>query len=564
MATSIAPQAHGRPPSPPPQERRLTWLPQLPSTVRSIFFIGDEGPMPSFDPPIPQPRPANAIPLPGQTGVVTRGAAPRPTAPPALKRNDSGPRVRELQQLLRDNGMLNGEITGIFDAETERAVITFQGGFVGPDGQQIDDDGRAGATTIAALRTRRAWLRNGDTSDDPIKTSESDEYARLGETTLRLRDVGLEVTRAQTLLRELGYNVQVTGAYDQVTFDSVQDFQRRYNSLTGGKLDVDGAIGPATGFAMCKAADVTTESTGSWLEYAQRAAAQSGTGALAPIGYAAVPPPPAAMIAPPTATALPLLRPGSTDKVSVTILQNQLVAFGYQLTPDGDYGAGTAAAVADFQRVYSLFTGETVAADGIAGQGTHRAIAAAAQNGLFNRLPAPLRTGRIVTGYYRGTPTRIVVRTVGDGSWLETRAALAYNAMRSAGVNGGRPLTTSESFRSNDEQRVLYNAYRAARRRGDRNHAVAASPGWSNHQFGIAVDIYTTKEHEGTFPWLRSNARSFGFSNTVSSEPWHWEYRSDRVPNAVRRFYGLPELARDAVATAPGALARRAKRNRRR
>ncbi|WP_052324276.1 D-alanyl-D-alanine carboxypeptidase family protein [Flavihumibacter sp. ZG627] len=70
-----------------------------------------------------------------------------------------------------------------------------------------------------------------------------------------------------------------------------------------------------------------------------------------------------------------------------------------------------------------------------------------------------------------------------------------------------------------------------------------ATPGFSNHQNGIAVD-FLNKERGKTlanstkpaalkawkqtwlWEWLKSNANGFGFyQNTKIDEPWHWEYR---------------------------------------
>jgi MYXO-CTERM domain-containing protein len=70
---------------------------------------------------------------------------------------------------------------------------------------------------------------------------------------------------------------------------------------------------------------------------------------------------------------------------------------------------------------------------------------------------------------------------------------------------------------------------------------LAACPGTSNHQMGIALDISTGCAQfdktiaiqpqvdaciakSNTFKWLMAHANSFGFYRTVTVEPWHWDY----------------------------------------
>ncbi|WP_298176885.1 peptidoglycan-binding protein, partial [Saccharomonospora sp.] len=66
---------------------------------------------------------------------------------------------------------------------------------------------------------------------------------------------------------------------------------------------------------------------------------------------------------------------------------------------------------------------------------------------------------------------------------------------------------------------------------------LTASPGYSNHGNGLAVDI-----HPGPIQtWLKANAGRFGWVNDVPSEPWHFSYlnpgrdqfRSEGLPNVA-------------------------------
>lgn len=66
---------------------------------------------------------------------------------------------------------------------------------------------------------------------------------------------------------------------------------------------------------------------------------------------------------------------------------------------------------------------------------------------------------------------------------------------------------------------------------------LTASPGYSNHGNGVAVDIHPAPIQT----WLKSNAARFGWVNDVPSEPWHWSYLN---PSSDRyRSEGLPDVA---------------------
>lgn len=138
--------------------------------------------------------------------------------------------------------------------------------------------------------------------------------------------------------------------------------------------------------------------------------------------------------------------------------------------------------------------------------------------------PLPVRAA---VGYRHGKPRRIQVVTLG---WtdVEVRTARAFLAMAAAAAEDGVELWIRSGFRSQDEQRMFYQAYREGW--GNR----AARPGHSNHQSGKALDLYLG---DGTFAWLEANARRFGFRRTVAGEPWHWEFVKPprRPPRRARR-----------------------------
>lgn len=121
---------------------------------------------------------------------------------------------------------------------------------------------------------------------------------------------------------------------------------------------------------------------------------------------------------------------------------------------------------------------------------------------------------RPATGYSGGNPVSICVVSV-QGKLVEQRTAQAFEAMRQAAARSGVTLQIVSGFRSMDQQRYLYNLYLSGR--GN----LAARPGYSNHQSGLALDL--NMHLSGVSSWLASHAATYGFRRTVPSENWHWE-----------------------------------------
>lgn len=75
--------------------------------------------------------------------------------------------------------------------------------------------------------------------------------------------------------------------------------------------------------------------------------------------------------------------------------------------------------------------------------------------------------------------------------------------------------------------------------------ATAATPGSSNHGWGLALDIAEEYDADtapdpirATFVnWLIGNASRYGISAELDSEPWHWRYvAGDNIPKATLEF----------------------------
>lgn len=73
--------------------------------------------------------------------------------------------------------------------------------------------------------------------------------------------------------------------------------------------------------------------------------------------------------------------------------------------------------------------------------------------------------------------------------------------------------------------------------------AMAATPGTSNHGFGLADDIAEDPDSDDSTPvvsidnatllWMRDNAPKHGFGLDTRSEPWHWHWFMPTNPNTL-------------------------------
>ncbi len=144
-------------------------------------------------------------------------------------------------------------------------------------------------------------------------------------------------------------------------------------------------------------------------------------------------------------------------------------------------------------------------------------------------------------------PKRLV--RISGGALLRRDAAAAFERMYSTARDTGLWLWVISGHRSWEQQQYLYRLYQMGL--GPR----AARPGRSNHQRGTALDISVGSTATLTYEWLAANACRFGFRRTVSSEPWHWEYRPRTTPapdpgeDCLGRPLAPPSGTSQAVAT---------------
>lgn len=122
---------------------------------------------------------------------------------------------------------------------------------------------------------------------------------------------------------------------------------------------------------------------------------------------------------------------------------------------------------------------------------------------------------------------------------MTTSTACAFDKMATAAKKSGVTIAIASGFRTVARQQYFWNCYVTKRCNGGN---LAARPGTSNHGKGAALDLNTNcGKQTGARPacgrsrvyqWLYKNAHKFGFTRTVKSEPWHWEFRGAGVGRA--------------------------------
>ena len=135
-------------------------------------------------------------------------------------------------------------------------------------------------------------------------------------------------------------------------------------------------------------------------------------------------------------------------------------------------------------------------------------------------------TGKGVAGdYLKQIDLYAIVARDGKRERISREVYPAYIRMVRAAAADGVEIVLEDGFRSYPDQVYLYKLYK----QGKGN--LAAAPGRSNHQNGVAFDLvvqHTSNDGVGTgavYDWLKPNATTYGFVRTVPSEAWHWEYR---------------------------------------
>ena len=181
-------------------------------------------------------------------------------------------------------------------------------------------------------------------------------------------------------------------------------------------------------------------------------------------------------------------------------------------------GAGTGSA-SSFNNAYQVALGRTEAAGtytGATGVGTTRTLTPATvkTTGSYGRLDPPAQ----LAAYGNGRIPQAALTSIGTGNHkLYAPAATAWKTMVADAAADGVQIGLTDSYRSYDEQVEL-----AGRKGLYSQGGWAATPGTSNHGWGMAVDVDVDDQGQ---QWLRDNGWRYGWVESVPREPWHWEYR---------------------------------------
>jgi len=127
----------------------------------------------------------------------------------------------------------------------------------------------------------------------------------------------------------------------------------------------------------------------------------------------------------------------------------------------------------------------------------------------------------------------------GENQMLTSETYNAFLEMYNAAKSEDLTLIINSSFRSYEEQEEIYNEFLSSRGEEYANK-IAAKPGYSEHQTGMAIDIQTygstasTFEEFDEFKWLQQNAYKYGFIlrypkdkeylTGYEYESWHYRY----------------------------------------
>jgi hypothetical protein len=148
-------------------------------------------------------------------------------------------------------------------------------------------------------------------------------------------------------------------------------------------------------------------------------------------------------------------------------------------------------------------------------------------------------------------PARLL-KDIQPSGKLHYLAANAWHAMREAALKDGielKPTSAGDTYRSYDNQKTAFlQRYVTTPIEGastrtfegktwylKKGMAKLATPGSSQHNWGLAIDIHTAAE-KSRLRWLIDNVAKFGFSwEVVPEEPWHIRYtEGDNAPQAVK------------------------------
>jgi LAS superfamily LD-carboxypeptidase LdcB len=161
----------------------------------------------------------------------------------------------------------------------------------------------------------------------------------------------------------------------------------------------------------------------------------------------------------------------------------------------------------------------------IAAIAVYAAYSATHPDGEEPSSPLPSDSMTPAKAYVNGVAHDIALSDIGNGMMLRSDAAVAFLQMSAAlQAETGKSFTVNSAFRSMAQQEQLYATL---------GPTIAAQPGYSPHQNGVAADINFINPNKPEYDsdianWLDANAETYGWKRTglgfYNPEPWHLDY----------------------------------------
>ena len=130
--------------------------------------------------------------------------------------------------------------------------------------------------------------------------------------------------------------------------------------------------------------------------------------------------------------------------------------------------------------------------------------------------------------------------------YLTKEAKVAFDKLCEASIKDNMAISVSSAYRSYTEQEEIYNYYLEASgiKYAD---SIAARPGFSEHQTGLALDLVSLNStffiYSKEYEWMKNNAHKYGFIlryekgkehiTGYSAEAWHFRYVGEEVAKYI-------------------------------
>ena len=132
------------------------------------------------------------------------------------------------------------------------------------------------------------------------------------------------------------------------------------------------------------------------------------------------------------------------------------------------------------------------------------------------------------------------------GHYLAEEAKLAYDKMCTASLKDGMKLGVTSSYRSYSSQENVYATYLKSNGQEYVDQYVA-TPGYSEHQTGLALDVKSTVsspfKKTKEYTWMINNAYKYGFIlrypeekeniTGYNAEAWHFRYVGEEIAKYI-------------------------------